>query len=336
MRILITGGAGFVGSAVAAVLASAGHDIVVVDSFLHKGRYDRLSDISGLLTVVPHDLTIPFSSSQTNTIGTLDAIVHFASESHVTRSIMEPVHTMRNNVMGTTYLLDWVITSFPVPPEFILFSTDEVYGSIGIDDPPVKEWATIVPSSPYAASKCAQEAIATAYWRTYGLPLVITNCMNIYGPKQDPEKYLPKALKYALDGLTLPVHCDSHGLIGSRSYMHTTDVARAIRWLLNYPVDALTFARRHHLYGEHCLPVRYNFAGYEANNLEFAQMVAQAAGIANPQYSLVNAVSRPGHDMRYALDDTKARSHGFYPHTTLETGIKQTVSWYLNHQNWLD
>ena len=241
-RALCTGAGGFLGHHfLEHALVSTDWDIVATDSFRHKGATDRISQVlAGFLgyahdrvDVVTHDLTAPFSPRQAHRITGpgLDYIIASASESHVDRSITDPVPFVRNNV-------DVILSTLELarqlkPRAVVVISTDEVYGPElgGIPHP---EWDAILPSNPYAASKAAQEAIAISYWRTYGVPVVLVNCMNLAGERQDIEKYIPKLIRAVLHGDEVVVH-GTPGDIGTRHWLHCRNLADGILHILDGP-----------------------------------------------------------------------------------------------------
>ncbi|HEX7994428.1 MAG TPA: GDP-mannose 4,6-dehydratase [Streptosporangiaceae bacterium] len=330
--MLLTGAGGFIGSHVLRhVLTETEWDVVATDSFRHKGKTDRIIEATGdfngrasHMQVVTHDLTAPFSPQTQARIGDVDFIIAMASESHVDRSIDEPVPFIRNNVDVILSTLEFARQVNPA--HIIVISTDEVYGPVGRDEAHA-EWAPILPSNPYAASKAAQEAIAISYWRTYGLPLTIVNCMNLIGEMQDREKYLPKTIATVRDGATLPVH-GRPGDIGSRHYLHARNLADALLFILrNLSAARFPGAGR---------PDRYNIAGPDrVSNLELAQMVADVVG--KPlRYDLVDFHStRPGHDPHYGLDPSKLTGLGWKPPVPFRESLARTVQWTLQHPEWL-
>jgi dTDP-glucose 4,6-dehydratase len=267
-----------------------------------------------------------------------------ASDSAVERSTTDPTHCLRNNHELAINMLE---LARRIKPElFIQISTDEVYGEANPDpkDPGHKEWATIMPSNPYAASKAAQEAMAISYWRTYDVPVVLTNCMNIIGEWQDPEKFLPKIIGYVSQQKEIGIYADvvdrqvydedrdveEEGKcwsIGSRVYLHARNKADALVFISNLkPARYSQGAAR---------PDRYNICGDdELNNLELAQMVA-AVMKKDLKYKLIPSESaRPGYDRRYALDGTKLRDLGWKPPMNFRESLKRIVDWTVKHQEW--
>ena len=329
-RLLLTGAGGFIGSHVLRHLLTETHwDVVATDSFRHKGKTDRITQATcdldtGKLQVITHDLSAPISHQMAAQIGDIDFVVAMASESHVDRSIEDPAGFIRNNVNVILSTLDYA--RHVQPAHVILISTDEVYGPVEAGHAH-EEWAPILPSNPYAASKAAQEAIAISYWRTYGLPLTIVNCMNLIGEMQDREKYLPKVIATVRDGGTVPVH-GRPGDIGTRHYLHARNLADALLFIFrNLPAVRYPDALR---------PERYNIAGPDrVSNLELAEMVAEAAG--EPlHYELIDFHStRPGHDPHYGLDPAKLTAAGWKPPVPFHESLERTVAWTLAHPEWM-
>lgn len=333
-RLLLTGAGGFIGAHVLEhLLVNTGWDIVATDSFRHKGKSDRIANVIEMhpdwrarVSVVTHDLTAPFTPQTISRLGQVDWIIAMASESHVDRSIDDPVPFILNN---TNVILNTLELARAVKPEvFITISTDEVYGPLdqGIEWP---EWSPIRPSNPYSASKAAQEAISNSYWRTYGVPVVIINCMNLIGERQDPEKYVPMLIKRISRGETVTVH-GTPGAIGSRHYLHARNMGDALLHILRLPFAPAQFPG-------HDRPDRYNIVGPDrVDNLELALMVAETIG--KPlKYELVDFHStRPGHDPHYGLDGKKLANLGWTPPVPFEESLERTVRWTLDHPEWLE
>lgn len=334
MRILLTGGGGFIGAhTFAHIMHNTDWQLVIIDSFRHKGKTDRISEMleshpdwRQRVQIITHDLKAPFSDQTIERIGEIDYVINMASESHVDRSITDPRDFIENNVHLTLTMLEY-IRQYPVK-KFIQISTDEVYGPAP-DGHNHKEGEPHRPSNPYSASKAAQEDICYSYWRTYDLPICITNTMNIIGEMQDPEKYLPMIIKSVQNNDTLTIHANATGTkIGSRYYLHARNQADALLFLLKN-VDFPSYSS-----GEDI--ARYNVVGeYEINNLELAQKVADILG-KDLKYKLVDFhSSRPGHDLRYALDGSKLAALGWKAPLTFDDSLKNTVEWTIAHPEWL-
>lgn len=329
-HLLLTGADGFVGSHILEhVLETTDWDVTIICSWNQMGISERVSLVrqgrEERVRVQTHDLRAPLSDVLREWIGEVDYIINCASESHVDRSITDPGQFIRNNVDLVINMLDYA--RFAEPDAFIQISTDEVYGPAP-GTMRHAEWSPIKPSNPYSASKAAQEAIAYSYWRTYGVPVIITNTMNIIGERQDPEKYVPMIIRSVLDGETLTIH-GSPEAIGSRFYLHARNQADALITLLQQ------CAERHHSEGDDM--ARFNVVGeLELNNLELAQMVADHIGMPL-KYELVDFHStRPGHDLRYALDGTKLdEEYGWTPPVPFQESLERTVDWYIKHPEWL-
>lgn len=333
-RVLLTGASGFVGSHVLRhLLTNTDWRITCLASFRHRGNTDRIRlAVTGLdddmkrTRVLTHDLTAPISPVLAHEIGPVDYILNVASESHVDRSIEEPASFIQNNVALITNMLDYARgTSIR---KFLHVSTDEVYGPAGRGHAH-REWIDqYLPSNPYSASKAAQESIAYSYWRTYGVPLILTNTMNIIGEMQDPEKFIPMTLRRVLTGQTVPIHASPNGEIGSRFYLHARNQADALLHVLW--CETPTFE-------DSATPAKFHVVGErEVNNLEMAEMVARFAG--KPlRHELVDFhSSRPGHDLRYALDGSRLAETGWKAPLTLEDSLERTVSWTLDRPEWLN
>lgn len=329
-RILITGIAGFAGShALEHVMENTDWEVVGLATFRHRGDPLRLDlDVYDPARITMHhaDLISDISPRLLERIGKIDYIWHLAAESHVDRSIDYPRHFIENNTSSTITIME---LARALKPEIVIqISTDEVYGPAphNIDFP---EWSPIVPSNPYSASKACQEAVAISYWRTYGVPLVITNTMNLVGERQDSEKFVPMAISNIYHGREVTVH-GTEEEIGSRFYLHARNHADALLYITrNLPAHAF-------LRDVHEKPDRYNIRGErEVNNLEMAEMLAHI--LDKPLiYKLVNFhQSRPGHDPRYALDDKKLRRLGWKPPVPLYESLEKTVQWTLRNPEWL-
>jgi dTDP-glucose 4,6-dehydratase len=342
VRVLLTGAGGFVGShCLEHLLAKTGYEIVATDSFRHKGRNDRISRIleqapagSGWrerVTVLTHDLAAPFTRGERERMGDVDLVIAMASESHVDRSLTDPVSFVRNNVDVILNTLEYC--RLARPQMVLMMSTDEVYGPV-MPGQSHAEWSPVIPSNPYAASKAAQEAIAISYWRAYGLPLVIVNGMNLFGEMQDCEKFLPMTIAKVRSGETVQIH-GVPGNIGSRHYLHARNLADAMLFIwqrlpaasYQAPVRGAVVTPR---------PDRYNIAGLHAtSNLELASMAAVIMD-RELNYELVDFHSaRPGHDPHYGLDPGKLKLAGWSPPVDFEASLEKTVLWSLKHPEWL-
>jgi len=333
--ILVTGGAGFIGSNfVLEWLAREKSPVTNLDKLTYAGNLDNLSQIG-------NDQRHIFVHGDINDHGLAEkllrehrprAIVHFAAESHVDRSIQGPGDFVQANIVGTFNLLEaaraYLRDAGPAEREqfrFLHVSTDEVYGSLAANDPQSTEASPYAPTSPYSASKAASDHLVRAYCHTYGFPAIITNCSNNYGPLQFPEKLIPLIILNALAGKSLPVYGDG---LNVRDWLYVTDHCEALRTVL-----------AHGRIGE-----TYNIGGNsEKNNIDVVKMICAVIDELrpdplNPQHSsLITFVpDRPGHDRRYALDTRKIRDElGWQPRARFKDGIRQTVAWYLEHNDWI-
>lgn len=348
-RILLTGASGFVGSHVLRhILTTTDYQVVCPVTFRHKGISDRLSTaMEGLdqsrVEIVQTDLTAPVSKISAHRFGNVNYILNVASESHVDRSITDPAVFIQNNVALITNILDYART-LPDLEVFLQVSTDEVYGPAKAGEAH-REWVDgVKPSNPYSASKAAQEAIAYSYWRTYDIPLVISNTMNIIGETQDTEKFFPKTLSKVLSGNEMTIHASASGEIGSRFYLHARNQADGLLFLIETlsgsttAVDDPESGEVESLRYSHggTVPFRFHIVGErEVDNLEMAQLIAEAVG--KPlNYRLEDFhSSRPGHDLRYALDGGKIAKLGWKAPMPLKESINSTVAWTLKNPEWL-
>lgn len=340
MRILLTGASGFVGSHVLAhLLAHTDAEIVVPWTLRHRGNSQRVAAAldqsldeapdrpawNERVITVMHDLATPIPATLAREMGAVDYILNLASESHVDRSISHPAPFIRNNVEIMLNVLDYARR---VQPRMLLqMGTDEEYGPAPAGYAH-REWDTVLPSNPYSASKAAQSAIATSYWRTYGVPLVLTRTMNLIGPGQDPEKFVPMVIRKVLAGETVPIHSSPDGEPGSRHWIDAREFGAAWLHLMRTTMPEM--------YPAHDRPSMWHIVGEERSNLDVAQTIARILG--KPlHYELVSFhASRPGHDLRYALDGSKLAAAGWQPSRPLDDTLADIVTWYLEHPAWLD
>lgn len=326
-RVLLTGIAGFIGSHVAEHLqANTDWEIVGLASFRHRGDSERFESLDPKrFTIHYAELRSDLSPVLIDRIGRVDYVLNLASESHVDRSIADPRPFVENNVSLALTMLEYA--RLARPKVFIQVSTDEVYGP-ALAGQNHAEWDPIIPSNPYSASKVAQEALATAYWRTYGVPVVITNNMNVIGERQDREKIVPKAIRAIIRGEPVPIHADAQGNPGSRFYLHARNIADAWLWLLtNTTPEMYPHAGR---------PSRWNIVGQEElDNLTLVRMIGDILGT-EPKVEFIDFHhARPGHDRRYALDGSKIHAAGWRPPVNLRDSLHKTVWWAVQHPEWL-
>jgi dTDP-glucose 4,6-dehydratase len=331
--LLVTGGAGFIGSNFVLEAVRRGHKVVNLDALTYAGNMDNLASLSGKAA---HEF-IHGSILDGALVASLlakhkpDAVVHFAAESHVDRSIVGPQAFVDTNIIGTFTLLEAALKHFRALDEtgrsgfrFLHVSTDEVYGSLGPDEAAFHEETPYRPNSPYSASKAASDHLVRAYFHTYGLPVVTTNCSNNYGPYQFPEKLIPLMIHNAISGKALPVYGDGQNV---RDWLYVTDHCDAI----------LTVLEKGKL-GE-----TYNVGGLnEQKNLDVVKILCaildELHADGAPHEKLITYVKdRPGHDRRYAIDCRKLQDElGWAPKESFKTGIRKTVEWYLQNPLWVE
>lgn len=321
-RVLLTGGAGFIGAHIVEHLhKNTDFEIVVLDRLSYAGSLARLAQFraDSRVRFVFHDFRGEFSASTLYSLGKIDYIIHNGAETHVDSSLIEPELFVTSNVIGTMNVLE-AARKLNVE-RFILVSTDEVHGPapLGVD---YKEDAEIRPSNPYSASKASAEALSYAWWTSFNVPVIRTRTMNIFGERQNPEKFVPMCIRKILDGEQIAIHGSAHAnVVGSRKWLHARNQA-----------DALLFLLTRGFVGE-----TYHIAGVEKTNLEMAELIAAAVG-KKLDYRLVDFhSSRPGHDLRYSLDDTKLRNMGWAPPVQFQDSLERMVEWTSRPENamWL-
>jgi dTDP-glucose 4,6-dehydratase len=271
-----------------------------------------------------HDLATPMPATLIDDIGPVDYILNIASNSGVEESIADPARFVRNNTELMVNLLEYARQV--QPKVFLHMDTDEVYGPAPAGYAH-REWDPIIPSNPYAASKAAQSSLATAWWRTYGLPVVLTRTMNLIGPGQGPEKLVPTVIRKVLAGETVPIYSSPDGIPGSRYWIDTRDFAGAWLHLLQH-----TEPQR---YPDDDRPSLWHIVGEERSNLDVAHMIADIVGKPLKYDPVSFHASRPGHDLRYALDGTKLANAGWRPTRSLEETLRDIVTWYVDNPAWL-
>ncbi len=334
--ILVTGGAGFIGANfVLEWLARTGEPVVNLDKLTYAGNLASLESVKSdpRHVFVQGDIGDRGLVEKLLAEHQLRAVVNFAAESHVDRSIHGPADFIETNVVGTFNLLEAVRAWWgglegeaKANFRFLHVSTDEVYGSLGPNDPPFSETTPYAPNSPYSASKAASDHLVRAYHHTYGLPVLTTNCSNNYGPCQFPEKLIPLVIQNAINGKALPIYGDGSNI---RDWLYVTDHCLAIMAVLDKGRPGET----------------YNVGGNnEKTNLEVVKTICTILdelhphSPVTPHEKLISFVKdRPGHDARYAIDSRKIRGElGWRPQESFETGIRKTVAWYLENGAWVD
>ncbi|MFO7771164.1 MAG: dTDP-glucose 4,6-dehydratase [Roseovarius gahaiensis] len=329
MKILVTGGAGFIGSAVVRLAIERGHQVINLDSLTYAGRLENVASVADHPNYAFEQADIRDRAALTRVFEAHnpDAVMHLAAESHVDRSIDGPGDFIETNITGTYNMLEaaraqWAANSRPETFRFHHISTDEVYGSLG-DEGLFTEDTPYDPRSPYSASKASSDHLVRAWFHTYGLPVVLTNCSNNYGPYHFPEKLIPKVILNALHGKDLPIY--GQGL-NVRDWLYVEDHA-----------DALLLAVQK---GE---PGRsYNVGGHnERRNIDLVHAICDILDEKRPRDNgsyrdqITFVTDRPGHDARYAIDPDRIISElGWKPSVTVEQGLEKTVQWYLDNADW--
>ncbi|MBB3102596.1 dTDP-glucose 4,6-dehydratase [Azomonas macrocytogenes] len=336
MRLLVTGGAGFIGSAlIRHLIRNTEHHVLNLDKLTYAGNLESLAEIEGdpRYQFIEADIADHERVSEALLQFQPDAIMHLAAESHVDRSIDGPAAFIQTNIVGTYQLLEATRAYWLSLPEnrraafrFHHISTDEVYGDLhGVDDL-FTETTPYAPSSPYSASKASSDHLVRAWHRTYGLPVLITNCSNNYGPYHFPEKLIPLVILNALEGKKLPVYGDGSQI---RDWLFVEDHARALLKVVS----------------EGKVGETYNIGGHnEQKNIDVVRGICalleelapnKPAGLERYEDLITFVKDRPGHDLRYAIDASKIeRDLGWVPQETFQTGLRKTVQWYLDNKEW--
>ncbi len=328
MKILVTGGAGFIGSAVVRQAIRDGHEVVNLDALTYAACLENVASVANEKNYVLEEADIRQATEVRRIFAEHkpDAVMHLAAESHVDRSIDGPKEFLDTNIMGTFTMLHealayWEAAGRPSGFRFHHISTDEVYGTLG-DTGQFTEDTPYAPNSPYSASKAASDHLVRAWGETYGLPFVLTNCSNNYGPYHFPEKLIPVVILNALAGRDIPVYGKGENV---RDWLYVEDHADALLTVLQKGENGRT----------------YNIGGEnEARNIDIVTMICGLLDEMRPKdrphaEQITYVKDRPGHDLRYAIDPERIRSElGWRPSVTLEQGLRKTVEWYLENEDW--
>ena len=328
MKLLVTGGAGFIGSAVVRLAVTRGHAVVNVDALTYAACLDNVASVSksNLYSFEQADIRDRAALERVFVNHRPDAVMHLAAESHVDRSIDGPSDFIETNITGTFNMLEaarahWARAGKPAEFRFHHISTDEVFGSLGAEGQ-FTESSPYDPRSPYSASKAASDHLVRAWHETYGLPVVLTNCSNNYGPFHFPEKLIPVAILNALAGKPIPVYGTGENV---RDWLYVEDHADALLTV----VEKGTVGRSYNIGGEN-----------ERRNIDLVRVICAILDAKRPKATpyadqITFVTDRPGHDARYAIDPSRIRDElGWRPSVTVEEGLERTVQWYLDNEAW--
>ena len=327
-RVLLTGGAGFIGShTVEHLLQKTDWQIVILDRLTYAGNLNYLADMKewetekGRVSFVFHDFRAPVSVTTSKLIGQIDYIIHMGAESHVDRSIDDPGIFAESNVLGTVNMLNFAQER--QVEKFIYISTDEVYGAVS-GNKLHKEGEPHKPSNPYSASKAGAEDFCYAFRKTFDMPIIITNGMNMFGERQNAEKFVPKTVKCILENKLVTVHCKKEGDkvvdISSRCWLHARNYSDGILYLLTHDVK----------------DNQYNIVGDRYDVEQMAYMIGAIIG-KKPELNFIDFHSfRKGHDMHYGLDGTRMKEAGWTPPVEFHSSLEHTVRWMMKNPKWLN
>lgn len=316
MKLLVTGGAGFIGSNfVRLILTESDWEVVNLDKLTYAGNLENLADIqdSPRYIFVRGDIADPVMVEDLFAKNKFDAVINFAAESHVDRSIQDAAPFISTNIAGTQVLLD--AAKRHGLQKFVQVSTDEVYGSLNMDDSEFTEETPLAPNSPYSASKASADLLCRAYFKTYGLPVTVTRCSNNYGPYQFPEKLIPLVISNALEDKSIPVYGDGMNV---RDWLYVMDHCTALKLVLEKGRAGEV----------------YNIGGgKEVTNITLVKTILKIIG--KPESLITYVTDRPGHDRRYAIDSQKIESElGWQAGYNFETALNETVKWYVQNPQW--
>lgn len=325
MKILVTGGCGFIGHHfIECLIKNTDWEIVVLDKLTYASNgFDRLRDIKVFddkrISIFTTDFTKPIPTGVKAEIGEIDYLVHMGAETHVDKSIDDPESFVMSNVVGTMHILNYA-RELPSLKKMVYFSTDEVFGAAP-EGTAYKEWDRYNSTNPYSASKAGGEELCLAYANTYKVPVLITHTMNVFGERQHFEKFIPMIINKVLKGEEVTIHSNPEKTkAGSRFYIHARNVANAILFLLKH--------------GK--VRDKYNIVGeVEVDNLEMAQFIGQIIKMGLIYRMTDFHSSRPGHDLRYALDGTKMKDLGWNLPVNFEDSLRKTIEWFLANRRWL-
>lgn len=312
MKLLVTGGAGFIGSEFVRQAVKRGYNVTVIDKLTYAGDLERLKEVYDKIRFYKVDICNAKSIHEILLTEKPEVVVHFAAETHVDRSIINPKKFLKTNIEGTLNLLEASKRFFPL---FINITTDEVYGEI--ENGKFSEEHPLKPNSPYSVSKAAQDMLGKAYFRTYGLPVITVRPSNNYGKWQYPEKLIPMAIFKALKGEKIPIYGDGSNV---REWLYVSDCADAIFQIIKKGKPGET----------------YNVgSGIERRNIEVVKAVLDF--LDKPETLITFIKDRPGHDIRYALNTQKVEKEiGWTAKTSFEEGLEKTVKWYIENKNWVE
>ena len=339
-KILITGGAGFIGhQAVEKFLKLTDYSILIMDRLSYAGDLNRINDIisevgdqsRSRIEFVYHDLKAPLSDELLKKLDGTNIVLHIGASSHVTRSVENPSIFIQDNVVGTFNLLE-AARKLDSLELFYYFSTDEVFGPSD-EDVKFKEWDRYNSKNPYSATKAAGEELTIAYSNTYSIPSLITHCCNVYGQRQNNEKFIPNTIKKILSKEKIIVHTDENNVPGSRYYIHNEDLAESIVFLTTNHEEVRSESIKQYQKE----PAKINITGDSLiTNLEVVEMIGNDLKM-KFEYELENKDSlRPGHDIKYGLDNTLIKSINGHHDREFKMGISAVVNWYLKNKNWLN